>query len=144
MRYIVYGAGGIGSVIGASLFSHGHRVVLVGNPAHVESVRKDGLRFVTPDRTTSLMVEAFETAEEVSPFGDGDVVLLTAKSQHTVRCLGQLKNAGASRMLPIFCCQNSIWNEPMASRVFDRVYGVAVSLPATFLKPGRSRHRSAA
>ena len=136
MRYIIYGAGGVGSVIGASLSSHGHQVVLVGNPEHVESVRKDGLRFITPDGATNLRVEAFRTAEEIAPFGDGDVVLLTAKSQHTVRCLGQLKNAGASRALPIFCCQNSIWNEPTASRVFDKVYGVVVSLPATFLKPG--------
>ena len=136
MRYIIYGAGGIGSVIGASLFSHGHHVALVGNPEHVESIRKDGLSFVTPDRTTNLMVDAFKTAEEVAPFGGEDVVLLTAKSQHTVRCLGQLKNAGAPRTLPIFCCQNSIWNEPTASRVFDKVYGVVVSLPATFLKPG--------
>jgi len=136
VRFIIYGAGGVGSVIGASLFSHGYRAVLVGNPEHVESIRKDGLRFTTPDGTSSLMVEAFKSAEELAPFGDEDVVLLTAKSQQTIRCLGQLKNAGASRSLPMFCCQNSIWNEPTASRVFDNVYGVAVSLPATFLKAG--------
>jgi 2-dehydropantoate 2-reductase len=136
VRFIIYGAGGVGSVIGASLFSHGHQTVLVGNPEHVDSIKKDGLRFVTPSGTSRLMVGAFKTAEQVAPFGDGDVILLTAKSQHTVRCLGQLKSAGASRSLPIFCCQNSVWNEPTTSRVFDNVYGVAVSLPATFLRPG--------
>jgi 2-dehydropantoate 2-reductase len=136
VRLIVYGAGGVGSVIGASLFSHNYQTVLVGNSDHVDSIGREGLRLVTPDSTKTLKVKAVKTAEEVAPFGEGDVVLLTAKSQHTIRCLGQLKNAGAPKTLPIFCCQNSIWNEPTASRVFDNVYGVVVTLPATFLKPG--------
>ncbi len=62
--------------------------------------------------------------------------MLTAKSQHTPRCLGQLKDAGALRTLPIFCCQNSIWNEPYATRVFDKVYGVVLRVPGIFLEPG--------
>jgi len=135
-RFIIYGAGGVGSVIGANLFLHEYQTVLVGNPEHVERIRANGLRFITPSNTSRLNIQAFETAAEVAPFGKDDIILLTAKSQHTVRSLGQLKNAGAPRTLPIFCCQNSIWNEPTASRVFDNVYGVVVSLPATFLKPG--------
>jgi len=136
MRFIVYGAGAIGSIIGGHLFRKGHNVALVANPRHVDKIRESGLRLVTPEKEYVLKVPAFKEAEDLTPFNDNDIVLLTAKSQHTPRCLGQLKNAGALRTLPIFCCQNSIWNEPYATRVFNKVYGVVLRVPGIFLEPG--------
>ena len=55
-------------------------------------------------------------------------------------CLGQLRNAGAPEGLPIVCAQNSIVNEPYATRVFDNVYGVMLNMPAIFLTPGEVIH----
>ena len=136
MRFIVYGAGAIGSTIGGHLFRTNHDVVLVGNPEHVDRIREAGLRLVTGDKTHVLRIPACKKAEELTPFRDSDILLLTAKSQHTLICLGQLKNAGAPRTLPIFCAQNSISNEALATRVFDHVYGVLVNVPGTFLHPG--------
>jgi len=137
MRLIVYGAGAVGSTIGGHLFKTGHcDVVLVGNPDHVDRIREAGLRLITADGEFILKVPACKLASELAPFRDDDVVLLTAKSQHTPRCLGQLKNAGAPRTLPIFCCQNSLVNEPLATRVFDKVYGVMEVMSAIFLEPG--------
>jgi 2-dehydropantoate 2-reductase len=140
MRFIVYGAGGIGSAIGGHLFRTGHDTVLVGSGSHVDAIRANGLRLLVPDETYTLRVPACKTADELAPFGEDDVVILTAKSQHTASCLGQLKNAGAPRSLPIFCAQNSITNEPAATRVFDNVYGVMLNMPATFLTPGEVIH----
>jgi 2-dehydropantoate 2-reductase len=136
MRYIIYGAGGIGSVIGGHLFRHGADVVMVGNAQHVDAIRARGLTLVTGDHTFTLTVPSVKTASELVPFRASDVVLLCAKSQQTVRCLGQLRAAGAPSTLPIFCCQNSIWNEPVATRMFDNVYGVMILLPAFFMTPG--------
>lgn len=136
MRFIVYGAGAIGSTIGGHLFRTGHNVVLVGNPRHIDRIHKSGLKLDTPDETYILKVPACKEAKELVPFTDDDVVLLTAKSQHTILCLGQLKNAGASRSLPIFCCQNSILNESVTTRIFDRVYGVILRVSGIFLEPG--------
>jgi 2-dehydropantoate 2-reductase len=136
MRYIIYGAGGIGCTIGGHLFRTGHEVALVGNAEHMSAIEEKGLTFATGDGVYTLEIPAFKTAEELAPFREDDVVLLCAKSQHTVRCLGQLKNAGASRSLPILCCQNTIWNESVATRMFDRVYGVLIVVPAVFLNPG--------
>lgn len=135
-RFIVYGAGGIGSTIGGHLFRTGYEVLLVGNSAHVDRINKSGLRLVTLDEVYVLKVSAYKKAEELIPFRDDDVLLLTAKSQHTLTCLGQLKNAGFPKSLPIFCVQNSICNEALVTRCFDRVYGVLVSVPAIFLEPG--------
>jgi 2-dehydropantoate 2-reductase len=136
MRFIVYGAGAIGCTIGGHLFRTAHDVILVANSAHADKIRESGLRLVKPDETYVLKIPACKKAEELVPFTDDDIILLTAKSQHTLTCLGQLKNASSPRTLPIFCVQNSICNEALATRVFDRVYGGMVNVPGIFLKPG--------
>ncbi len=136
MRFIVYGAGAIGSIVGGHLHRTGQDVILVGNPKHVDSINDRGLRLVTPDEIFMLRIPACKKAMELTPFNEDDVLLLTAKSQHTLMCLGQLKNAGAPRTLPIFCVQNSICNEALATRVFDHIYCVVVELLGIFLEPG--------
>ena len=50
-RIIIYGAGAIGDVVGGRLFRSGQDVVLIARPAHVEAMRRNGLRFVTPGGT---------------------------------------------------------------------------------------------
>jgi 2-dehydropantoate 2-reductase len=133
---VIYGAGAIGSGIGGHLFRTGYDVVLVARPAHVERIRSDGLTLVTPAETYRLQVPAVASAQEVG-FRDGDVVLLCVKSQDTDRSLTEIRAAGgAPQTLPIFCCQNSITNEPAALRFFRRVYGVLVVVPGIFLEPG--------
>lgn len=136
MRFIIYGAGGIGSTIGGHLFRTGHDVVLVATPKHVEAIEKGGLRLVTPDATHVLPVPAVKEARDLAPFRGDDLVLLTAKGQHTVKCCGQLRAAGAPRTLPIACAQNGTLNESLAQRVFDKVYGVLLVVPAIFIDPG--------
>ncbi|HEX2185641.1 MAG TPA: 2-dehydropantoate 2-reductase N-terminal domain-containing protein [Chloroflexota bacterium] len=136
MRYIVYGAGAIGSGIGGHLFRTGHDALLVGRPGHVEAIRRHGLRLITPEATHELPVPAVSAAGEIG-FREGDVVLLCVKSQDTDRALVELRAAGGDpQTLPIFCCQNSVTNEPAALRYFRRVYGVLIVVPGVFLEDG--------
>ncbi len=136
MRFVVFGAGAIGSGIGGHLHRGGYDAVLVGRAAHVERIRGPGLQLITPEQTYTLRVPAVTSAAEVG-FADGDVVLLCVKSQDTEAALVQIRAAGGDpRSLPIFCCQNSIVNEPAALRYFRRVYGVLVVVPGVFLEPG--------
>ena len=137
MRYVVYGAGAIGSTLAAHLFRQGGDVMLVGRGPQMTKIREDGLTFATGDESWVLDIPICGSAEEVGPFGDGDVVLLCVKSQHTLQSLGQLKRAGAPRNLAVVCCQNGIWNEPTSARVFHRVYGMNTVVPAVYLEPGR-------
>ena len=53
MRYIVYGAGAVGGVIGARLFQAGHDVVLIARGPHLDAIRERGLTFETPDASSS-------------------------------------------------------------------------------------------
>jgi len=136
MRFVIVGAGAIGSGIGGHLHQTGHDVLLVGRPAHVERIRQQGLRLITADETYTLPLPAVSSVQEVG-FTEDDVVLLCVKSQDTDRALVEIRAAGGDpHGLPILCCQNSITNEPAAARYFRRVYGVLIVVPGIFLEPG--------
>ena len=134
MRYVIYGAGAVGGVIGAKLFEHGHDVVLIARGAHLDTIRSKGLTFQTPIETTVLPIAAVGNPSEIE-WRDGDVVLLTTKTQQSERALDDLR-AATPIDVPIVCAQNGVENERMALRRFSHVYAMLVLLPANHLEPG--------
>ncbi len=135
MRYIIYGAGAIGGVIGGRLSAEGHDVVLIARGAHLDAIRSDGLTVESARGTEVFRLPAVERPGEID-FGDGDIVLLAMKTQDTEAALLGLRAACGSLSLPIFCVQNGVENERLASRYFDAVYGVLVFMPAAHMEPG--------
>lgn len=133
MRYVIYGAGGIGCAIGGKLFQNGKDVMLIARGEHLERLRGDGLRLITPSEPLMLPVTVAGHPSEVD-WREGDVVLLTMKSQHTASALEDLRAVAGD--VPVVCGQNGVANERMAARIFTRVYGMVVVLPATYLEPG--------
>jgi 2-dehydropantoate 2-reductase len=134
MRYIIYGAGGVGGVVGSRLFEAGHEVVLICRGAHLEAIRQHGLRLRTPDDDLRQRIPAAGHPREIT-FRAGDVVVLTMKTQDTERALADLE-AAAGTDVPVVCCQNGVENERLAARRFAHVYAMLVALPATFMQPG--------
>jgi 2-dehydropantoate 2-reductase len=135
MRFIIYGAGGIGGVIGGHLARTGHDVVLIGRPGHMNAINKNGLSFVTPSGTLNLKIPAFTEPKQVK-FTPDDIICLTLKGQNTEEALQVLKKA-TDRLLPIFCFQNGVRNEETAVRYYpNKVYGVMVRVGAEYLKDG--------
>jgi 2-dehydropantoate 2-reductase len=63
-----------------------------------------------------------------------DIVFLTMKSQDTQAALETLRDAAGD--VPVVCAQNGVANERMAARLFSRVYGMVIWMPATNLEPG--------
>lgn len=141
MRIIIYGAGGIGGVIGAQLFKADHEVVLIARGPHLEKVQTDGLRYETPHGPDTLPIAAVGHPSEID-FREDDVVLLTMKAQHTLDALDTLREA-AGEDIAVVCGQNGVANERMALRRFRNVYGMLVYLPSTFLEPGTIQTTSA-
>lgn len=141
MRTIIYGAGGIGGVIGAQLFKADHEVVLIARGPHLEKIRRDGLRYETPHASETLPLSAVGHPSEID-FRDDDVVLLTMKAQHTLDALNTLRDI-AGDSIPVVCGQNGVANERMALRRFRHVYGMLIYLPSTFLEPGTIQTNSA-
>jgi 2-dehydropantoate 2-reductase len=134
MRFVVYGAGGIGGVLGARLFEHDHEVVLIARGAHGEAIRERGLVVESPDSTVTLRIETVATPDEVA-WKDGDVVLLAMKSQDTGPALDALVDL-IEPATPVVSVQNGVANERAALRLFSNVYGVCVMCPTSYLEPG--------
>ncbi len=134
MRYIVYGAGAIGGVIGSNLFERGNEVVLIARGPHLTAIKEQGLHTVYPDKELNQRVPAVAHPSEIE-FRDGDVVLLCMKTQDTEDALQQLE-ACAGSDLPLFCVQNGVENERLAMRRFANVYGVNVMMPCSYLEAG--------
>ena len=134
MRFVIYGAGAVGGVIGARLHEAGRDVTLVARGAHLAAIRERGLRLQTPDGETAVRIPAVERASELE-LEDEDVVICAVKSQDTGAALGALA-AVAPPALRVACAQNGVENERAALRLFANVYGIHVMLPATHLEPG--------
>ncbi len=62
-KIAVLGAGAIGSSVGADLIKAGYDVVLIDQwPAHVETMKANGLRVVMPDAEIRTAARTISTA----------------------------------------------------------------------------------
>jgi 2-dehydropantoate 2-reductase len=134
-RFIVYGAGAIGGVIGARLHEHGHEVALIARGSHREAIARDGLRIEWAGGAATVHRVAVAADPGELDFSGEAVVILTVKSQDTVAALDRLA-AVAGRHVAVACAQNGVSNEREALRRFARTYAICVMLPATHLVPG--------
>jgi 2-dehydropantoate 2-reductase len=60
MRYIVYGAGAIGGVVGGRLFTHGLDVLLIARGDHLSATQRCGLTIESPLSSVTLRMPAVE------------------------------------------------------------------------------------
>jgi len=138
MRYVIYGAGGIGGSIGARLFQQGHDVVLIARGAHLEALQRDGLQFETPASSVVIRIPAVGSPAEAN-VADSDVVVMAMKTQDTTDALDSLAALTGSGTT-IVCAQNGVENERLALRRFRNVYGMYVIAPGEHLSPGLVRN----
>ena len=133
MRFVILGAGAIGGVIAAGLHNAGHRATLIARGDVLKALTTRGLLLQTPDEDRVLAVEAVGSPVEADIRPD-DVVIVATKSQDTAPALDAL--AACQRDAIIVSAQNGLANETAALRRFERVYGVAVWMPARHVEPG--------
>ena len=81
-RYIVFGAGAIGSFVGAALHRSGQDALLIGRSPHVQAIRKEGLRLISDGIVRRVKVNVAEDLRALKPRED-DILLITVKSQDT-------------------------------------------------------------
>ena len=134
MRYVVYGAGAVGGVIGGCLHRAGLPVSLVARGAHLAAIRADGLVLDAGDGRHVVDAPATDTAAEVA-WTDDTVVLLAVKSHQVGDALADLR-AHAPPTTPVVCATNGVATEVATLRLFARTYGMCVMLPASHLEPG--------
>jgi 2-dehydropantoate 2-reductase len=134
MRFVVYGAGAIGGVLGGRLHEAGHEVVLIARGPHLAAIREHGLRIDSRLGSVTVPVPAVGDPGEIA-FRADDVVFLCMKSQHTEDAARALA-ASAPAEIGVVSVQNGVANEHTALRYFPNVYGMCVMCPAVHLEPG--------
>jgi 2-dehydropantoate 2-reductase len=137
MRFIMAGAGAIGTAMGGYLAESGYPAVLISRPSHSETIREHGLILRTAKGVFRPQVTALSSAGDIK-WHSGDVIFLTCKSQHTRSLLDQLRSAPAET--PVFCFQNGVRNEEWSAAIFGSVYAGLVQISATFSEPGVVEH----
>jgi 2-dehydropantoate 2-reductase len=135
MKYIIYGAGAVGSLVGFHLARAGSDVALLGRPAHVAAIRAHGVRLKTKAGTEVIRLPAVDDLRDIA-FTSGDVILLSVKTQDTGPACAALARRVALDA-PIFCMQNGVRGEEIAAHTFHNVYGVVLSLGVRLVGPGQ-------
>ena len=135
IKYVVYGAGGIGGVIGARLFQSGADVTLIARGEHGSILQSRGLRLISPQADELVRIPTVLHPGELRGAEDA-LFLMCMKSQHTQEAMADLARTFGARPLKLACVQNGVANERLLKRAYRDVYATLVNLPATFLVPG--------
>ena len=133
MRAAIYGAGSLGTILGAYITKNGGEVELINrNKAHVEALRKNGAT-VTGTVNFTQKVTAY-TPDEMS--GRYDIIFLMTKQQHNGEVVAFLKDYLAEDGV-IVTLQNGI-PELLIGEIVgeERVLGCTVAWGATMKEPG--------
>src|SRR3954452_13475277 len=78
MKLCIYGAGAVGGLMAAWLARSGHEVSVVARGAHLEAIRRSGLRVRSSGAVESIPVRADSDPARLGP---QDYVLVTVKAQ---------------------------------------------------------------
>ena len=137
LRIAVYGAGAMGTVLGALLTKGGLPVDLITrNETHVAGMRANGAIIVCEADGTEF-TQAVNALFPHEMTGKYDVIFLMTKQRHNEEILtGLLPHLKADGV--VCTTQNGLPEESVAKIVgFHRTYGAATSYGATFLGGGR-------
>ncbi len=139
MRYLVMGAGALGSVFGGMLAKQGLEVIFVGTDEHLRAMQNQGLKITGIWGEHRLdSVKAYYGTQDLT--GTFDVVLLSVKSYHTAEVIRQTLPFIHGDSL-VFSIQNGLGNwEAIASAVgWNRTVGARIIFGAEIETPGIAR-----
>ena len=136
-RVAVVGAGAVGCFYGAMLARAGHRVTLIGRPAHVEAIRKGGLRFEGKGFDEHVRLDASTQAEAVR---GARLVLVCVKSSDSERAAVEIAPFLEPEAI-VANLQNGVDNAERIHAVTGRPVIPAVVYVATEMAgPGHLKH----
>lgn len=133
MRVAIYGAGSLGTILGAFISKAGVPVELINrNKAHIEALKTKGAQVVGTMQFCQPVIAY--TPDEMS--GQYDILFLMTKQQHNAEVVQMLKNyLAADGVLVTF--QNGLPEMQIAEVLGEeRVLGSTVAWGATLQSPG--------
>jgi len=135
MRFAIIGAGGVGAFFGGVLASGGEDVMFMARGSHLDAMKKEGLRVISPGGV--MLVPPERCAGSPAEIGPVDVVFFCVKSYDTERtapALGPLLKASTV----IISLQNGIDNEEKLQRLLPDhvIFGGVAYIYSAISRPG--------
>jgi 2-dehydropantoate 2-reductase len=127
----VFGAGAIGSLVGARLYEAVANVQLIGRQAQVDAIRASGLLVKDLQGSHVVHIPAATTLD-----GTPGVILLTVKSQDVQDACREI--ARLSSDATVVTMQNGVRSDREAADILGRprIVGCVLNISATYLEPG--------
>jgi 2-dehydropantoate 2-reductase len=143
-RLAVFGAGAIGSTIGAYLTRAGREVTLIDFwPAHVQAMRRDGLKVSALEEEFTVSVKAVHLADVSALRERFDAVVLAVKSYDSAWATTFIEPCLASTGV-LVSAQNGINEDVIAPLIgYTRTLGCVVTIGAGLYEPGHVTRTSA-
>jgi 2-dehydropantoate 2-reductase len=117
MRFLVFGAGAIGTYIGGSLVLRGYPVIFLETPEAVQRIREQGMQLSLLDKVYEIPSPmVYGSLSECLSQGPFDIAVFALKSFDTQAALEEIfpyKNETP----PIICLQNGVENEGKIGQV---------------------------
>jgi 2-dehydropantoate 2-reductase len=136
-RYVIYGAGPLGTRLGAGLAESGASVLLVGRDRLPDGqwIAAEGVVIEAPARRRVVSgLTAVASLEEVVA-GPGDVLLLGVKAWATASAVQALRER-YDESTPLVAFGAGVRNEERAAERFRRVFGLLAPFDAVWTAPG--------
>jgi len=125
--FLVFGAGAIGTFIGASLVLQGHQVTFLEKEADISSLQQRGLQMSRGDEKFQLFGAEFCSGFDILDRKNFDLAILALKTYHLDSILPELIRR-KDQLPPLLCLQNGIDSE---KKLADAL-GVGSVIPGTF------------
>ncbi|MGC5249016.1 ketopantoate reductase family protein [Gordonia sp. DT219] len=151
-RYVIIGAGALGTALAAEFDAAGIDSVVVARGAQREALAGGPLRYARPGGVRRVPLSVIGGPADIALTGD-DVLVVAVKAHQAQTVLQEWAGASvrldtdsetvAAETLPVVTLQNGIDTEAVAARYFATVIGASVWIPANFVVPGSTEVHSA-
>jgi 2-dehydropantoate 2-reductase len=141
MRIATMATGGVGGYFGARLAAAGHDVFFIARGAHLDVIRKDGLKVDSP--LGNLHITNATAADDPKSVGPVDVVIFAVKLWDTEKA-GEMTLPLCGPNTRVMTLQNGIDNIERLSKILgaDRVVGGTAQIATVIAGPGHISHTS--
>jgi 2-dehydropantoate 2-reductase len=139
MRIAIFGAGGVGGYFGGRLAQAGESVAFIARGAHLEAMRRDGLRVSSV--AGDFEVRPAEATDDPASVGPAEAILVTVKAWQVTGAAGMLAPmlAADTMVVPL---ENGVEAADEISSVIGpgRVLGGLCKIVSYVSGPGRITH----
>ncbi|MQY54502.1 MAG: 2-dehydropantoate 2-reductase [Methanosarcinales archaeon] len=135
MKFLVMGAGALGTAFGGMLADAGRDVTLIGRERHIKPIREHGLRI--SGIWGEHVIKNIRATSELNANYEPDVILLTTKSFDTENAIRELQPLITDDSV-VISLQNGIGNEEIIARYVGEEHAMGGTVITGFeiLHPG--------